>query len=149
MGKSSVPGSQKEDGIMSLLSMGALFFYNYVTYIYGDFLSMGPQTLALYLMIRYMKTGEQRYGLCSGLSIAVAVMLKTNCKITVIALIMMLLFNSIRDKDDEKKVKLSKRLLVAACMLIFVFGQQAYIKNHYMKVTGLEAIPFTISLETR
>ena len=128
-------------GIMSLLSMGALFFYNYVTYIYGDILSMGPQTLALYLMIRYMKTGEQRYGLCSGLSIAVAVMLKTNCKITVIALIMMLLFNGIRDKDDEKKVKLSKRLLVAACMLIFVFGQQAYINNHYMKVTGLEAIP--------
>ena len=41
--------------IAALLSMGMLFFYNYVTYIYGDILSMGPQTVALYLIILYIK----------------------------------------------------------------------------------------------
>jgi hypothetical protein len=128
-------------GIMSFLSMGALFFYNYVTYIYGDILSMGPQTLALYLMIRYMKTGEQRYGLGSGLSISIGVMLKTNCEIAVIALIMILFINGIGSKSDDAKVELKNRVIIALCMLVFVFGQKAYINNHYMKVTGLEEIP--------
>ncbi|MBO4456804.1 MAG: glycosyltransferase family 39 protein [Butyrivibrio sp.] len=128
--------------IMSLLSMGVLFFYNYVTYIYGDILSMAPQTLALYLMIRFMKTGEQRYGLGSGLSIAVAVMIKTNCEIAVIALLMtLLMINGLKAKDEEQNIKPSKRILIAVCMLIFVFGIKTAVNNHYKSVTGLEEIP--------
>ena len=126
-------------GIMSFLSMGALFFYNYVTVIYGDILSMAPQTLALYLMIRYLKTGEQRYGLGSGLSVSLAVMLKTNCEIAVIALIMILFINGIG--NDDSKVKLKNRIIVAICMLVFVFGQKAYVNNHYMKAAGIAEIP--------
>jgi len=42
-------GDREVCGIMAVLSAGMLFFYNYVTYIYGDILSMAPQTIALFL----------------------------------------------------------------------------------------------------
>jgi len=114
---------------------------------------MAPQTFALYLMIRYMKTGERRYGLASGLSVAVAVMLKTNCEITVIALIMILFMSLVKTpgsesdlngrkrEDGNVKARIIDRLIVAVCMLVLVFGIKAAVNNHYIKATGLDEIP--------
>lgn len=85
-------------GVMSVIACGALFFYNYVTYIYGDILSMAPQTLALYMMILYLKKGRIRYGVLSSVSIAAAVVIKTNCEITLIALLVVLVMSAISGK---------------------------------------------------
>ncbi len=82
-------------GIVGLLSIGALFFYNYVTYIYGDIISMAPQTIALYMMILYVKRDKIRYAVISAAAIAFAIMIKTNCEVTLIALLMILLGNGI------------------------------------------------------
>ncbi len=122
-------------GIVGLLSCGALFFYNYVTYIYGDILSMAPQTLALYMMILYVKRDKWPYALVSAVSIAAAILLKTNCEVTLIALLMVLVGSGF-----GKKAWL-QRLVLAAIMLILVFGSKAAVDAHYCKVTGLDEIP--------
>ncbi len=128
-------GDREICGIMALLSFGILFFYNYVAYIYGDILSMAPQTLALYLMILYLKRRKILYALGSGLSIAAAVVIKTNCEIALIALVLILLLD-ITDKNSALKAIVLSAFLVAA-----VFAAKAGVDNYYIKLTGLEEIP--------
>ncbi len=137
-------------GIVGLLSLGALFFYNYITYIYGDILSMAPQTLALYMMILYVKREKWQYGLVSAISIAVAILIKTNCEITLIALLMVLLGSAITKEDEKKETekssyrlsqKLIPRLVIAALMLILVFASKAAVNAYFCKLTGIDKIP--------
>ncbi|WP_026517085.1 glycosyltransferase family 39 protein [Butyrivibrio sp. MC2021] len=122
-------------GIMAILSFGILFFYNYVTYIYGDILSMAPQTIALYLMILYLKRKRSIYALGSGAAIACAVVIKTNCEIALIALIMVMCLD-INDKKGVLRV-----LLLSAAMIAMVFGAKYGVNNYYLKLTGLQEIP--------
>lgn len=130
-------------GIMALMSAGCLFFYNYVTYIYGDILSMAPQTLALYFMILYMKRDKVRYGLLSGIFIAIAVMLKTNCEIAVIALVLMILLHTVREHKLANTVgrDVKRTIVIIAAMLVMVFGIKTAVNTHYCALTGLEEIP--------
>lgn len=121
-------------GMVALLSTGALFFYNYVTYIYGDILSMAPQTAALYMMILFIKRNKISYGFWSGVFISFAIMLKTNCEIALIALIMMLFIGG------SKKAVRSK-IVIAVFMLLAVFVVKEGVNTHYCKVTGLAEIP--------
>ena len=136
-------GDRQICAVTSLLSVGALFFYNYVTYIYGDILSMAPQTIALYAMILFTKRGKIRYALISGAAIAVAVALKTNCEITLIALIAILFLGAFSEKADKNKFgkELFSRLLIAAAFVMITFGVQKAIDLYYCNLTGLSAIP--------
>lgn len=127
-------------GIVAILSCGALFFYNYVTYIYGDILSMAPQTAALYAMILFMKRERSKYGIMSGIFIGFAYMLKTNCLIAIIALIMTLLLSRTKN-DGVKGGNFAKKLAIVVFMLVVVFGIKNAVNAHYCKVTGLTEIP--------
>ena len=127
-------------GIVALLSCGALFFYNYVTYIYGDIISMAPQTLALFMMVLYVKRGRRRYAVISGVSIAVAILLKTNCEITLIALLMILVGSTVTEERFVGK-KLLQNLILAAVMLAFVFVSKAAVNSYFCSLTGLDDIP--------
>ena len=127
-------------GITALLSFGALFFYNYVTYIYGDIISMAPQTLALYMMIRFVKTDRIRYGVISAVGIALAIVIKTNCEIALIALLMILI-GSAWDKPEELKERLTKRIVLTAVFLALAFGAKAGVDAYFCNLTGLDKIP--------
>ncbi len=130
-------------GIVGLMSAGALFFYNYVTYIYGDILSMAPQTLALYMMILFVKREKVRYGVISGLSIAFAIMIKTNCEITLIAIIMVLIGSAFIKKESGNDLgkRLAKRIGIAVFMLVAVGAVNASVDSYFCNLTGLERIP--------
>lgn len=137
-------------GIVAILSCGALFFYNYVTYVYGDILSMAPQTIALYAMVLYVKRGQKRYGLLSAIFIAVSILIKTNCEVTLIALLMILFGSSVVcwDTGDGSnclghrgRFSLSQNLALAVVMLALVFGAKAAVNAYYAKVAGIDAIP--------
>lgn len=125
-------------GIVVFLSWGALFFYNYVTYVYGDILSMAPQTLALYAMVLYIKRDKKRYALLSAVCIAVAILIKTNCEITLIALLMAFVANAI-DKMNVRAVL--SNIALAGIMLILVFSSKASVDSYYCNVSGLDRIP--------
>ncbi len=146
-------GDRQICGIMAFMSAGMLFFYNYVTYIYGDILSMAPQTIALFLEMLYMKRKKLRYGVGAGIAIAIAVMLKTNCEIALIALVMMLLMNLI---SDEKKAKIYAdcksdnkatnnealvSLLVIIMLIALTFVVKYAVNSYYCSVIGLDTIP--------
>ncbi len=126
-------------GIVALLSCGALFFYNYVTYIYGDIISMAPQTLALYMMILFVKRDKVRYAVISAISIAAAILIKTNCEITLIALVMILIGSCFRESEYRKSIVV--RILLAALFVALTFLFKNAVDAYYCKLTGLEEIP--------
>ena len=129
-------------GVSALLSCGALFFYNYVTYIYGDILSMAPQTVALYTMVLYVKRGRKRYAVISAVSIAAAILIKTNCEITMIALLMVLVGSTFVAESELPFCKrLIQNLTLAAFMLAVVFAAKGAMNAYYCNLTGLEKIP--------
>ena len=153
-------GDREICSIMAVLSIGMLFFYNYVTYIYGDILSMAPQTIALFLEILYMKRKKIGYGIGAGVAIAVAIMLKTNCEIALVALVVMLVLNLLgKNKDVETKSEtfgkpesgvkcngISKNRIIMSLsvmmfMVIATFAVKSVVNAYYCKVTGLESIP--------
>ncbi len=125
-------------GIVAILSCGALFFYNYVTYVYGDILSMAPQTLALYAMVLYIKRDKKHYAILSAICIAVAILIKTNCEITLIALLLALAGNGIEKVGVRS---LLRNVAISAFMLILVFTSKAAVDSYYCNVAGLEKIP--------
>ena len=129
---------RRVSGIMAFLSMGMLFFYNYSTYIYGDILSMAPQTMALYLMVLYLKRRNAGYAFLSAPFIALAIMIKTNCEITLIAMVMLVLLDFA--KRPSVKEVLSKIVIIAA-MLVCVWGVKYAVNQHYMELTGIDSIP--------
>ena len=145
---------------MACLACGALFFYNYVTYIYGDILSMAPQTLALYFMILYLKRDRIRYGVLSAVSIAAAVVIKTNCEITLIALLVVLIMSvlyggknannstsviDVKEGNEQIEPSSGRRifsaLIVVALLLVITFVSKDAVNQYYCNLTGLEAIP--------
>ena len=132
-------GDREVCSIMAVLSVGMLFFYNYVTYIYGDILSMAPQTIALFLEILYMKRKKIGYGIGAGVAIAIAIMLKTNCEIALIALVLMLVMKLF--SSDVKKTSLVKTALIVIVMLGLTFGIKNAVNSYYCSVTGLDSIP--------
>lgn len=124
--------------IAMLLSCGALFFYNYVTYIYGDIISMAPQTLALYMTVLYVKRKKIRYALISAVSIAAAILIKTNCEIALIALLMVLIGDALLSANAKQIVT---NIALAAITLIFVFVAKSSVDAYYCNLTGLDRIP--------
>ena len=149
-------GNREICGIMAVLSAGMLFFYNYVTYIYGDILSMAPQTIALFLEVLYMKRKKVSYGIGAGVAIAIAIMLKTNCEIALIALVMMLILNMIQRKNNSEseyavnisnkgariwKTRVIMSLAIILVMIALIFGVKGLVNAYYCNVTGLDSIP--------
>ncbi|WP_074888990.1 glycosyltransferase family 39 protein [Butyrivibrio proteoclasticus] len=132
-------GDREICSIMAVLSAGMLFFYNYVTYIYGDILSMAPQTIALFLEILYMKKKDIGYGIGAGVAIAFAIMLKTNCEIALIALVVILVMNLISSSGGKNS--LLKAVLILLIMFGLTFGIKNVVNSYYCSVTGLDAIP--------
>ncbi len=146
-------GDDDVSGAAALLSMGALFFYNFATYIYGDILSMAPQTLALFLTVLYVKRERIVYALLAAPCIAAAVVLKTNCEITLIAIVMIMILstwgNIVRsdkpahiqaDRAEDKK-RLLQRVALSVFMILCVFAAKKAVDIHYMKLAGIDKIP--------
>ncbi|MBR4668354.1 MAG: glycosyltransferase family 39 protein [Butyrivibrio sp.] len=139
-------------GLMDILSAGCLFFYNYVTYVYGDILSMGPQTLALYLTLLYIKREKKRYIAGAALSIAFAVMLKSNAQIALIAMSMLIIGSVIKAGRDFDRSTLLKRLIervLMVVMLVLAVKSVGFaVNSYYRNVTGLTELPDGCPLES-
>lgn len=140
--------SKKICGIMALLSFGLLCFYNYSTYIYGDIYSLAPQTFALYLAILFVKREKVRYGIFAGIFMTLAILLKTNSEITLIAIVIVLLLNVHKDDVGEngyQSYEVCKRFWIRAALIAFIIfatwlGKEL-VNSHYCKLTGLSEIP--------
>lgn len=138
-------GDKKVCSVMALLSVGMLFFYNYVTFIYGDILSMAPQTIALYFTVLYLKKEKAGYALLSAPFIGIAVVLKTNSEITLIAMVMLIIFGALKDSRDYQSGELQKRffnrIVLSLFIIAFVYGCRWAVDGYYCRLIGLDSIP--------
>lgn len=91
--------------VMQLLSMGCWFYYVFATFIYADLWSFAVQSAAFLLEIRYLNRRMLRDIIGAGICIAAATLLKTNCYVALIAMILILLMDAVREAVSEKKGK--------------------------------------------
>lgn len=82
--------------VMQLLSMGCWFYYVFATFIYADLWSFAVQSAAFLLEIRYLNRRRLRDIIGAGICIAVATLLKTNCYVALIAMILILLMDAVK-----------------------------------------------------
>ncbi len=138
-------GDRKICSVMALMSCGMLFFYNYVTFIYGDILSMAPQTIALYLTVLYLKRERAGYALWAAPFIGIAIVLKTNCEITLIAMVMLIIISTFKDSCDYRSYELPKRILgrvaISLVIVAFVYCCRWAVDGYYCRLVGLDSIP--------
>lgn len=81
--------------VMQLLSMGCWFYYVFATFIYADLWSFAVQSAAFLLEIRYLNRRRLRDIIGAGIYIAAATLLKTNCYVALIAMILILLMDAV------------------------------------------------------
>lgn len=81
--------------VMQLLSMGCWFYYVFATFIYADLWSFAVQSAAFLLEIRYLNRRRFRDIIGAGICIAAATLLKTNCYVALIAMILILLMDAV------------------------------------------------------
>ena len=82
--------------VMQLLSMGCWFYYVFATFIYADLWSFAVQSAAFLLEIRYLNRRRIRDIIGAGICIAAATLLKTNCYVALIAMILILLMDAVK-----------------------------------------------------
>ena len=87
---------RKVCAVMQLLSMGCWFYYVFATFIYADLWSFAVQSAAFLLEIRYLNRRRLRDIIGAGICIAAATLLKTNCYVALIAMILILLMDAVR-----------------------------------------------------
>lgn len=88
--------------VMQLLSMGCWFYYAFATFVYADLWSFPLQTAALWLELLYLQRGKLRYEVGAGICIAAATLLKTNCYIALIAMVVILLLSAARPNTERE-----------------------------------------------
>ena len=86
---------RKVCAVMQLLSMGCWFYYVFATFIYADLWSFAVQSAAFLLEIRYLNRRRLRDIIGAGICIAAATLLKTNCYVALIAMILILLMDAV------------------------------------------------------
>ena len=89
---------------MQLLSMGCWFYYVFATFIYADLWSFAVQSAAFLLEIRYLNRRRLRDIIGAGICIAAATLLKTNCYVALIAMILILLMDAVNAAAENAGV---------------------------------------------
>ena len=138
--------------IAAMLGLLLVFLYVYSVYIYTDIISLGPEILALYLQIRFMKYGKVRDEIIAAVVVAISVMLKMNSYIAVIAMVVMLVLDLVRKITDRDNTELRnsmmnrlfmiiKYVVLMALIVILSSGSTKLINNYYANRIGIESIP--------
>ena len=120
--------------LLSILCVGMLPLYLYVTFIYGDIPGMGFTVPAIYLITRYLITKKRVLLIPASLCMGLAVLLKSNNTIILAASVIILMLFAIKDKDWFS-------LLFAATLLLFSSAGSICVDSYYAKEAGLSDIP--------
>ena len=134
-------GSRTVCLVFQVLSCGAFCLYAFSTFIYLDLVSMAVQAAAMYLQILYMKRGRIRYEAAAGLCISAAILMKMNCLIALIAMIIFLFVDAIRKsiRNPEHTVRRLLRAAALCAMLIaFTCAGSAALDLYTLLRTGME-----------
>lgn len=120
--------------MLSVLCIGMLPLYLYVTFIYGDIPGMGFAVPAIYFIIRYLNTRKRLLLIPSVLCMTLAVVFKSNNSVILAAVLIILLLHAIKEKDRFS-------LLIAALLLAAPALFNTCIDTYYKRAAGLSEIP--------
>ena len=143
--------SRKVCAVLQILSMGCWFYYVFATFVYADLWSFAFQTAALWLEIVYLNRRRLRYAVGAGICIAAATLLKTNCYVALIAMVLILLTDAVREnpcgtsgKAVEEKTKgrgLLRAALLCVMLVVLTKGAQSAVNAAAARAAGLERMP--------
>lgn len=120
--------------LLSVLCMGMLPLYLYVTFIYGDIPGMGFIVPAIYLIIRYLNTKKRNLLIPASLCMSFAVLFKSNNTVILFASMIILVLFALKEKDWFS-------LIFAAALLLFSSAGTICMNSYYAKAAGLSKIP--------
>lgn len=120
--------------MLSVLCTLLLPLYLYVTFIYGDIPGLGLVVPVIYLVIRYMHTGNKKLLIPAAVCMALSMILKSNNTVILAATIIVLILHTIRKKDFFA-------LIFAMALILLPNLGNACINTYYANAAGLEKIP--------
>ncbi len=143
--------SRKVCAVLQILSMGCWFYYVFATFVYADLWSFAFQTAALWLEIVYLNRRRLRYAVGAGICIAAATLLKTNCYVALIAMVLILLTDAVRENPCETSGKaveeepkgrgLLRAALLCVMLVVLTKGTQSAVNAAAARAAGLERMP--------
>ncbi|MCR5101139.1 MAG: glycosyltransferase family 39 protein [Butyrivibrio sp.] len=125
--------------LTALMGLGLTFLYVYSAYIYTDVCSLGPEIMALYFQIKFMKYDKYRDEIIAVLLIGISVLLKMNSIIAAIAMIIMIVLNISR-KNKNYRLILADALMILLIILACTIPAKV-VNAYYVSVSGIEKIP--------
>ena len=127
----------------ALLSCGMLFLFVYTTNIYNDIPSLPFQTAAMYLLLRYLRTRKRSCAVFSGILLAIGYCIKTNVLISLVAMVMVLLADAVRQAKDAHRSSRGAitSLFFAVYLMVLCPLSLNAIRLHYATLTGMETFP--------
>lgn len=98
-------------------------------YIYGDVSSLAFALLSIYFIMRYVNSKKIRYVLLSAICMAFAYMLRMNILIFIIAVVIYLFLDIIREKAKLKSVIIKVAVILGFCVVSML--PSIITKNYY------------------
>lgn len=137
--------------VMQLLSMGCWFYYVFATFIYADLWSFAVQSAAFLLEIRYLNRRRLRDIIGAGICIAAATLLKTNCYVALIAMILILLMDAVKAavsaaastaaSGKSAGVLILRAVLLGVMFVVLTKGAQSAVNFGTARAAGIEKMP--------
>lgn len=137
--------------VMQLLSMGCWFYYVFATFIYADLWSFAVQSAAFLLEIRYLNRRRLRDIIGAGICIAAATLLKTNCYVALIAMILILLMDAVKaavsaaagtaTSGKSAGALILRAVLFGVMFVVLTKGAQSAVNLGTARAAGIEKMP--------
>lgn len=109
----------------------------YTTYLYGVLPGMAFAVAAVYLVMRYLKSGKIRYSIGAALCFGIAVVLKSNCLIYVVAMGCFLGYDAIDSLLHRGREEGKRWLLSLLTILLLVGGCAGFTKGYQKAVENI------------
>ncbi len=102
--------------VFCILMLGFLPLMFFSTFVYGNIIGLMFSLMAMLFILIYRENRKIRYLIFSGVSIGIAIVLKSNYQIFLIGMIMLLLLDFLQNKDKRIFVGI---ILSVICVVVF------------------------------
>ncbi|MEQ8153659.1 MAG: glycosyltransferase family 39 protein [Clostridiaceae bacterium] len=126
--------SFKKDKIINIfliLLFGCFQLIMFCTFVYGNIMSLMLSVISVWMQLKYFENNKIRYFIISAISIAFAIVIKSNSTIILFAIIIMFLLNFLKNR------KLMQLVLPVVLVLISVIPG-ILLNTFYEKRSGME-----------
>lgn len=136
-----VDGFQNIYPFLILVGMAFTPYFFYVTLIYGNIIGFFFSVCSFYFFLKYDKDNNWISIVISILTIILAIIFKSNCKIFFVAEVLILCVSILKDRNEKKIVW--QRILIIMCFLIGVGASSKLIEHKITDLAGehVEGMP--------